>query len=129
MTRKPFLPITIIFIIISVLIFGLKFAFQKWGADFNAMLAGNVVLFVATYFSFHFYNKGISNPSIQVFLRTIYSAMFIKMGICIAAVLVYAFTVKPVSKAAILVFFGLYFIYTFVEVSIVTRLNKQNKNA
>lgn len=129
MTRKPFLQITIIFIIISLLIVVLKFAFQKWDADFNAVLGGNFVLFIASYFSFHFYNKGISNPNIQVFLRTVYSAMFIKMGICMTAVLVYAFTIKPVSKAAILVFFGLYFIYTFAEVRIVTRLNKQNKNA
>ena len=129
MTRKPFLPITVIFIIISLLIVCLKFAFQKWSADFNAMLAGNFVLFIATYFSFHFYNKGLSNPNIQAFLRTVYSAMFLKMGICIAAVTIYAFTIKPVSKAAVLIFFGLYFIYTFAEVRIVTRLNKQNKNA
>ena len=129
MTRKPFLPITIIFIVPSLLILILKFAFPKCGADFNAMLGGNLVLFIATYLSFHFYNKGINNPNIQVFLRTVYSAMFMKMGICMAAVLVYAFTIKPVSKAAILVFFGLYFIYTFAEVRIVTRLNKQNKNA
>jgi hypothetical protein len=128
MARKPFLPITFIFIIISLLIVILKFAVQKRGTVFNTVLAGNFVLFVATYFSFHFYNKGLGNPSMQVFLRTVYSAMFIKMGICIVAVLIYAFTVKPVSKVAILVFFGLYFIYTFAEVSIVTRLNKQNKN-
>lgn len=129
MTRKPFFPIVIIFILIFLLSVALKFTFLKWDAVFNAVIGGNLVLFIATYFSFRFYNKGLSHPNIQVFLRTVYSAMLLKMGICIAAVVAYAFMVKPVSKAAVLVFFGLYFIYTFAEVKIVTRLNKQNKNA
>ena len=129
MMQKPFSPIAIIFIIISLLLVVLKFAFLSWDAVFNALLGGNFVLFIATYFSFYFNNKGLSNKNIQVFLRMVYSGMFLKMGICIAAVMAYAFSVKPVSKAAILIFFGLYFIYTFVEVRIVTRLNKDKKNA
>jgi amino acid transporter len=129
MTRKPFFPIVLIFVILSLLLVVLNFSFSKWSATFNAVLGGNLVLFIATYFSFQFYNKGLRDPNIQVFLRTVYSAMLLKMGICIAAVVAYAFIVKPVSKAAVLVFFGLYFIYTFAEVKIVTRLNKQNKNA
>jgi hypothetical protein len=59
----------------------------------------------------------------------VYSGMILKMLICIVAVLVYAFAFKPVEKAAILIFFGLYFLYTFAEVRIVMRLNKEKKNA
>jgi hypothetical protein len=129
MTRKPFFPIVLIFFIITLSIVVLNFSFPKWDRVCDAVFGGNLVLFIATYFSFGFYNKGLKNPNIQAFLRMIYSAMFLKMGICIAAVMVYAFTVKPISKAAILVFFGLYFVYTFSEVKIVTRLNKQHKNA
>lgn len=129
MKRKPFFPIVLFFVIVSLLLVVLNFYFPKWNAVFNAVFGGNLVLFIATYFSFGFYNKGLGNPNMQAFLRMIYSAMFLKMGICIAAVMVYAFTVKPVSKAAVLVFFGLYFVYTFAEVKIVTRLNKKNKNA
>ncbi|HXB45549.1 MAG TPA: hypothetical protein VNV85_15895 [Puia sp.] len=129
MTRKPLFPIVLIFTVISLVFVALIFFSPKWRAVFEAMFGGNLVLFIATYFSFGFYNKGLSNPNMQAFLRMIYSAMFLKMGICIAAVLVYAFTSKPVSKAAVLVFFGLYFVYTFAEVKIITRLNKKNKNA
>jgi hypothetical protein len=60
----------------------------------------------------------------------VYGGMFLKMGICILATLVYAFIARShLSKAAILICFGFYFIYTFAEVKILLALSKQKKNA
>ena len=129
MIKKPFLPIAVIFIVVSLLVIALKYLVKDSGSLFDVLVLGNLVLYVATFFSFNFYLKAINNKNTLGFLKMVYAAMFLKMGICIAAVLVYAFTVKPVSKAAVLIFFGLYFIYTFTEIKIVTRLNKQQKNA
>jgi len=129
MIKKPFLPIAVIFITVSLLVIALKYLVKTPSNLFDVLVLGNLVLYAATFFSFNFYLKAINNKNTLGFLKMVYGAMFLKMGICIAAVMMYAFTVKPVSKAAILVFFGLYFVYTFAEVKIVTRLNKQHKNA
>ncbi|HVM88659.1 MAG TPA: hypothetical protein VMT76_10770 [Puia sp.] len=130
MIKKPFLPVSYIFLVIAVIITATGFFLSS--ADsvlFSTLMAGNLILFIATFFSFGFYFKAINKNNTQAFLRMVYSAMFLKMGICIVAVLLYALIVKPVSKPAILIFFGLYFIYTFAEIRIIMRLNKEKKNA
>jgi len=129
MTRNPFSPILIIFFVVALLIVILKFSANNLGNLFNVLFVGNLVLFVATALSFRLYEKGINAKGTHGFIRMIYSAMMLKMAICIAAVLVYAFAFKPVNKIAVAVFFVLYFIYTFAEIKIVTRLNKDKKNA
>jgi hypothetical protein len=129
MIKKSFIPITFIFLIVIISFIVLKGVLKNSGNVLNALVAGNLVLYVATYFSFNFYLKAINNDSTQAFLRLVYSAMISKMLICIAATLAYAFMITPVSKAAVLIFFGLYFIYTFAEIKIIMRLNKEKKNA
>ena len=129
MTRKPFFPILLTFFVIAFLLIIIMFAFHLKESVFQAMFWGNLVLYVATSLSFRFNQKGIGNKNIQAFLRMVYSGMFLKMGICIAAVMAYALLFKPISVAAILVFFVLYFVYTIIEVRILMRQNKGNKDA
>ncbi|MBS1946209.1 MAG: hypothetical protein JST47_00435 [Bacteroidetes bacterium] len=127
--RKPFLPIVIVFLVAAITLIAGRFFFPSTIKSFDALAVGNVILLVAAFFSFRFYQKAIGNDNTMVFLRMVYSAMLLKMLLCIAAVLMYAFMSKPIDKLAILVFFGLYFVYTFAEIKIVLRLNKKKKNA
>jgi len=56
--------------------------------------------------------------------------MFLKMLICLIAAFAYIATFgKNVNKPAIFGCMFLYFLYTFVEVSILLRLSKEQKNA
>ena len=128
MIKKSFIPIAVICMVAVALLFVFKLVFKPSNELFSALFGGNMILYVATYYSFNFYLRAINNNNTHTFLRMVYLAMISKMLICIAAVLGYAFTFKPVSKAAILVFMGLYFVYTFAEVTIVMRLNKEKKN-
>jgi hypothetical protein len=128
MFRKPFLQITIFFMVVTILLL-LLMAIKNQQLVLITILVGNLVLYIATMLSFHFNQKGLFNKNIQAFLRMVYSGMFLKMGICIVAVVVYAFTIKPISMLAVLFFFGLYFVYTFMEVRILMSLNKGNKDA
>ncbi len=129
MTRKPFFPIIIIFSAIALMLIILRYEIKNGGNVFDVIFVGNLVLYMATALSFRLYIKAISANNTHAFLKMVYSGMFLKMIICIAAVLIYAFGFKPVSKYAILSFFALYFIYTFIEIKIVMRLNKEKKNA
>jgi len=123
------LPFIVIFFLLNLLILILRL-WMGPSPIYAAILLGNLVLFAATIVSFNLYRKSLLNNNVQVFLRLIYSGMFLKMIICISAALAYILIVRnAVSKIAVFGCFGLYFIYTFAEVKILMRLNKHQKNA
>jgi ABC-type transport system involved in multi-copper enzyme maturation permease subunit len=128
--KKPFSLIVIIFLIITALLFVFRNQLQQWNVDVNVVLIGNALLFLAALFSFLLFSKGLQTTNAHAFVRMTYSGMLLKMGICIAATIIYALiTGGKVNKAAVFVCFGFYFIYTFFEVKILTRMSKEQKNA
>jgi hypothetical protein len=127
MNKFAFRPVFYIFLGFSLALLILYYLYPASRGISGALLSGNLVLLAAALVSFRFYRKAIEAGNIQAFMRMVYMAMISKMLICMAAVMIYAFMVKPISKTAILGFFGLYFIYTFVEVRIAMRLNKEKK--
>ena len=130
MGKKPFSLIIIIFFLINILLFFFKNQLQDWAVDYNVVIAGNLVLFLATLFSFFLFSKGLQSKNTAAFLRMTYGGMMLKMGICIAAVVIYALVSRgKMSRVAIFACFGFYLVYTFAEVSMLIRLSKQQKNA
>lgn len=126
---RSFLPLTIIFVITSGLLLTLRTLFDRWKIDPDVMIIGNLVLFLVTLFSFYLYYKALRTKNVQAFLRMVYGGMFLKMMICMIAAFIYIFTVrKGVSKGAIFGCMFLYFLYTFVEVAILMKLSKHQKN-
>lgn len=100
-----------------------------YGIDVDVAIIGNVVLFVATLISFYLYHKALLNDRVAVFLRMIYSGMFIKMMICLFAAIIYiSIAGKTTNKGAIFICMFLYFLYTFLEMTILMKLSKQQKN-
>jgi hypothetical protein len=96
--------------------------------DKRVMIAGNTILFAATFISFHLYTKSLANNNVHAFLRMIYGGMFAKMLICLFAALIYIMIVKKdVSKGAIFGCMFLYFVYTFVEISIIMKLSRKDR--
>src|ERR1700730_12664713 len=117
------LPFIVIFFLLNLLILILRL-WMGPSPIYAAILLGNLILFAATIVSFNLYRKSLLNNNVQVFLRLIYSGMFLKMIICIGAALVYILIVRnAVSKIAVLGCFGFYFIYSIAEVKILMRLN------
>jgi hypothetical protein len=129
-TSNPFYPIVVVFFVITLLVFGLMSRFRDWNIDSYVVLSGNVILFLATYFSFRLYRKGLQTTSTHTFLRMTYSGMLLKMGICIVAVVGYGIVSSgKINKAAIIACIAFYFLYSFLEVRLLTRLSKEQKNA
>lgn len=124
--RKPFLPIAIIFIVTTlILIFAPSLDFL-WGMDKTVMLVGNIILFLATAISFFLFKQSLRNNNVHAFLRMIYGGMFAKMLIVLFTALVYIMIAKKgVSKGAVFGCMFLYFVYTFVEISIIMKLSKK----
>ena len=127
---RAFLPLTIIFVITSGLFIALREQFDSWKIDTNVMIIGNIIIFAATLFSFALYLKGLKHQSNAGFLRMVYSGMFVKLMVCMFTAVIYILVYrKGVSKGAIFACMFLYFLYTFVEVAILMKRSKEQKNA
>ena len=127
--RKPWWPIIVVYVIsTAIFITGKKWA-ATYHADSDILIIGNTVLMVATLISFFLYQRSLGNNQPQAFLKYIYGGMFLKMIICLLAAFIYiAMADNGVNKPALFGCMFLYFVYTFIEVSILLRLSKQQKN-
>jgi hypothetical protein len=126
--RKSWFPIALIYIISNALLLtGRRWA-ANYQVDVDVLIIGNTVLLLAALVSFRLYTRSLNNNQPQAFLRYIYSGMFLKMLICLVAAFIYIVVSDNVNKPALFGCMFLYFVYTFVEVSILLRLSKQQKN-
>jgi hypothetical protein len=102
---------------------------ENWGADQQIAIAGNLFLFGVTFLSFLIAKKGLQSDNPHAFVRSIYTSLIIKLFLCIIAAFIYiSYYRSGLNKPALFTIMGLYLIYTFIEVSILTRLVKQKKN-
>lgn len=126
--KKLFSPIFLLFVLLNAFFIVLKNWLIKYGIGYEILLIGNVVLFAVTLVSLYFHIKGFLHKNIQVFFRSVYGALMVKMFLCAATVVVYALVArKNVNKPAILICMALYFVYTLTEVRMIFRLQKQQK--
>jgi hypothetical protein len=125
---KSFRPIAAVFIVVALLsLLARTWLAAQWNLDGLVLLVGNIVLFLATAFSFYLYSKALRNNNVQVFLRMMYSSLLIKMAFCLIATFVYLYFVgKEVNKAGIIACLVLYMIYTYLEVKVLMRLMKNS---
>lgn len=125
---RAFVPIIVIYIVSTVLFIVAPSLDFLWQMDKTVMIAGNTILFIATFISFYLYLRSLANNNVHAFLRMIYGGMFAKMLICLFAALIYIMIAKKdVSKGAIFGLMFLYFVYTFTEISIIMKLSRKNR--
>jgi len=126
---KPAQLFGVLFICISALLWAFRSQLTGLGIDPIVILWGNLILFIATLVSFMLYKKSLQNNNVQYFLRMMYGGMFTKMMICVGAAVVYILIARStVNKFALFGCFGLYFLYTFIEVRLLMQLSKGKKN-
>ena len=127
---RPFLPVIGFFIAINAFTltgFGLA---DKWRFDKDVIVIGNLVLFLATFLSYFFALRGVKASNPHTFVRSVYASIMVKFFICLLAALIYIMMYKAnLNKPALFICMGLYLIYTFMEVMILTNIKKQKSNA
>jgi hypothetical protein len=127
---RAFVPIVIIFVVTTLIFILAPTLDFLWNMDNRVMIAGNGILFVATFISFYLFSRSLANNNVHAFIRLIYGGMFAKMLICLFAALIYIMIAKKgVSKGAIFGCMFLYFVYMFVEISIIMKLSRKDKYA
>lgn len=126
---KAFAPIVLVFIVMNGFFIAGKSMLQRWDADQNVLIIGNVLLFLISYISFMIAAKGVNNPNPHAFVRAVYGGIMLKLFVCIIAALIYISSAgKEVNRTSLFIWMGLYLVYTFIEVSLLTKLLRENKN-
>ena len=128
--RKAWIPLVLLFIILS----GFFIADQNWlekkGVDHEVLIAGNLILFAATALSFYVYQRSMNSTNPNASVRGMYGSFMIKFFVCLVAAFAYIIIKKKeVNKPALIICMGLYIIYTIIEVSALQKLFKKKKNA
>jgi hypothetical protein len=127
--RKSFFPIILFFIILNALFLSGRSLLARWNADQEVLLMGNLFLFIITIISFIIAARGLNTTNPHAFVRSVYASIMIKLFIIIIVAFIYIATMKKdLNKPAFFTLMGLYLIYSFIEVSILTKMLKR-KNA
>ena len=127
--QKAFIPILLFFVVLNALFIVGRSTLEKWGADQQVLILGNALLFIITIISFWMGSRGVKSSNPHAFVRSVYSGMMVKLFICIIAAFIYiAAYKKDLNKPAFFTLMGLYLVYTFIEVSALTKMLKQKAN-
>jgi hypothetical protein len=127
---SPLFSIIIFFIVLNAFFLTGKNFLENHGFDQSVLIVGNLIVFAATLLSFLFAKQGLKSANPQAFVRSVYLSIMVKLFVCIIAALIYIFMFrKDLNKPGLFTCMGLYLVYTLIEVSILTKLLKEKKNA
>ena len=127
---KPFTPVILLFIILNAFFIAGAQILLRWNADGSILIIANLLLFAITFFSYILAVNGLNSTNPHKFTRAIFSSMLIKLFIGMIAALAYIATYKKdLNKPALFGSMGMYLVYTFLEVYILTRMLKNKPNA
>jgi hypothetical protein len=125
---RAFAPVLLLFIILNAIFVAGRTWLERWGADQGVLIAGNLLLFMVTLFSFLLAIKGLADPNPNKFVRSVFSSILLKLFVCMIAAVVYiAINKAGLNKPALFTVMGLYLVYTFLEVSVLTKMLRNNK--
>jgi hypothetical protein len=126
---REFVPVILLFVIVNGLVISFRSRMVAWHIDQDVLIAGNLFLVAITFFSFLIAIRGLQHKNPNVFMRSIYGSLMFKMFLAIIAAFIYiAVNKKELNKAALFICMGLYLFYTFLEVSILTRILRKKPN-
>ena len=124
---RIFLPFLLIFLFFSGVFLALKTPLSKWGLDYYVLIVANTLFLLTTLPVMMYQKRSLSNKNPNVFVRSVMGGMMIKMFISIIALVIYRLLCKDgFSKMSIFAAMFLYLIYLSFEVSVLTKLAKNN---
>ncbi|NTS43603.1 hypothetical protein HRG84_22175 [Flavisolibacter sp. BT320] len=126
---RDFAPVVLLFVIVNAVAIAMPTRLGDVNISQDLLLGGNIFLFVVTFFSFLIARKGLQNENTNAFVRSVYGSIMFKLFICLIAAFIYiAIQKKGLNKPAFFTCMGLYLVYTFLEVSILTRMLRRKPN-
>jgi hypothetical protein len=126
---KGFLPIIFVFIALNSFAITAKNMLQRWNADQEVLIYGNLALFIITLISFAIARKGLGNKNPHAFVRAVYGSILLKLFLCLILAFIYIAVYRSaLNKPALFACMGLYLVYTTFEVLALMKLLKVKSN-
>ena len=120
----------ILFVSINILCTLILLFYPLESINFNLVFTSNCLLFCLSTLILRIQQKGLNNKNPNAFIQSIMLGMLLKMFVCVIAVLIYVLMSKSgINKNGLFLSMFLYLIYLAVEVSAISKINKQRKNA
>jgi hypothetical protein len=115
-----------LFIILSGIFYVLKNLIGQTTVNYNVLIFGNLLLFIVSWISIRMSTKAVRHENVQVFLRLMYGSFILKFFVLAIAAFIYiSIFKKEVNKPALFGCFGLYILYTAIEVRSVLKQSKK----
>lgn len=126
-SRKPFLPLAVLFIFLNAVFLIMPSFFERYGISRDVLIAANILLFLSNFIVFLLQRKALKNANPNVFIRSVMAGTMIKMVVIAGAFTGYVvWAGRSVNKPALYISIFLYFLYLAVEVATAMRMNKQH---
>jgi hypothetical protein len=124
--KKPFIPvIALTFIALAMIFFGMRTYLPAY--NFTVLMVGNIVMALLSLATFYLVTAQMKSKP-DAFVRGVYASSFLKLFVCIVAILTYAIVNKPnIHKPTLFVLFGIYAVYSVIETMLLSRLAKSVK--
>src|SRR4051812_19213351 len=123
MRRLFTISIVVIFVVLSTAFFVLKSYFP--GYNLPVLETGNTIMATLSLITFFLVNRQLDSRA-EAFVRGVYSASFLKLMVCMVAILVYVLLNREhIHKPSVFVLFGIYIIYTITETILLQRIVKE----
>ncbi len=128
--KKTIRPILLVFIVANALLIVFRKQLISKGVDADVCILGNLLMCAVTILSIYMINKNLKSDNPHAFVRGVNSSVLMKLMICAGVAFAYIIVVgsNKVNAPALFIFMGFYILYTFLEVRILTALNKEKNN-
>jgi Na+/H+-translocating membrane pyrophosphatase len=114
-----------LFIVLAIVFYWLRTIAPQY--DFTVLMAGNVIMAAISFTTFFMVTKQLRGKP-GAFVRGVYASSFLKLSVCVIAIVVYALVKRPdVHKPSLFMLFGIYAVYSAVETWLLSRLARETK--
>lgn len=124
--KKVFIiTVLAIFVVLTGVFFWLKSFAPEY--NFNVLIIGNIIMAALTFISFILVQKQVGDKP-DAFVRGVYSSSFLKLMVCMFAVLIYAYLNRGnIHKPSMFVLFGVYAVYSTAETWLLSKMARVRK--
>jgi hypothetical protein len=125
--RRTYMQLFFFFMLLNIIFGILWYIIPARNVDWRVMMAGNTILFVVGLVTVHMSSRALTHKNVQGFLRLVYGSFLLKFFVLTISAVIYIMLFrKQINKPALFGCFGLYFIYTFIELRSVIKQSKKS---
>ena len=120
MTKRFVISISIVFIALAIVFVALNSAMSQY--SLSVLMSGNALMALLCISTYFIVKKQVDQRP-QAFVRGVYSGTFLKLFVCMIAIITYALLNRAtLHKPTLFILFGIYVVYTAIETALLMKM-------